>query len=61
MTNYDVPGIGKVSVTIDTHQFGNSDALLRSLGDAVDANGNKLPFEQWQQVNVHLRELGVVN
>lgn len=61
MATYDIPGVGSVSVTIDTHQFGNSDTVLRSLGEAVDSSGNKLPFAQWEQVNAHLRNLGVVN
>lgn len=60
MPTYDVPGVGQVSVTFSSHEFGNSSSTLRSLDEVRDATGQKVPFPVWETVNAHLRSLGVV-
>lgn len=61
MATYDVPGLGRMTVTIDRHTFGNSDSVLKSLGDVRDESGTQVSFETWEKVNKHLRSIGAVN
>ncbi|MFJ4173469.1 hypothetical protein [Microbacterium sp. NPDC089696] len=61
MATYDVPDVGRVNVTVDRHEFGNSDTVLKTLGNVHDENGAVLPFETWEKVNKHLQSIGVVN
>ena len=61
MPTYDVPEVGRVSVTFSTHTFGNSDQTLKTLDDVHDAAGHDVPFEAWEKVNRFLRARGVVN
>lgn len=61
MATHDVPDAGRVTVTIDRHEFGNSDAVLRSLGNVYDEAGNLISFEISEKVNAYLRSIGVVN
>lgn len=61
MATYDVPEVGRVSVTFSTHRFGNSDQTLKTLDDVHDAAGQGVPFEVWEKVNEYLRAQGLVN
>lgn len=61
MPTYDVPGLGRVSVTFSTHRFGNSDQVLKTLDDVRDAAGHDVSFEVWEKVNIFLRARGIVS
>jgi hypothetical protein len=61
MPTYDVPEVGRVTVTFSEHSFANSDAKLKSLDTAYDEAGVALPFDAWEKVNRHLRAHGLVS
>lgn len=61
MATYDVPDVGRVTVTIDRHEFGLSDAVLKTLGNVYDETGTQVSFEIWERVNEHLRSIRAVN